>query len=55
MTVQENAPLGTLVGRVKAIDGDQGSNAASVYTITHANIGSVYVLYKTHFLVVLTI
>lgn len=41
MTVHENAALGTMVGHVKAIDNDKGSNAAFFYAITHANIGMV--------------
>ncbi|XP_048580487.1 cadherin-23-like isoform X2 [Nematostella vectensis] len=39
MTVNEDAALGTGVGRVKAIDGDQGLNGMFEYAITHANIG----------------
>lgn len=39
MTVMENAPLGTEVGRVQAFDKDLGQNAVFEYAITHANIG----------------
>lgn len=39
MDVLESAPLGTIVGLVKAVDSDQGPNAVFVYSITHANIG----------------
>lgn len=39
MTVMEDAPLGTAVGRVQMIDRDLGQNAEFEYAITQANIG----------------
>ena len=39
MTVSEDAPLGTAVGRMQVIDGDLGQNAEFEYSITQANIG----------------
>ena len=39
MTVKEDAPLGTRVCRVEALDSDVGENAVFEYAITHANIG----------------
>ena len=42
MTVMEDAPLGTRVGRVQAFDSDAGQNAVFEYAITHANIGRSY-------------
>ncbi|XP_078366665.1 protocadherin Fat 4-like [Oculina patagonica] len=39
MTVVEDAPQGTRVGRVQAFDSDAGQNAVFEYAITHANIG----------------
>ena len=39
MTVMEDAPLGTRVGRVEAFDSDTEENAVFEYAITHANIG----------------
>ena len=39
MTVMEDAPLGTGVGRVQAFDNDLGQNAVFEYAITYANIG----------------
>lgn len=41
MTVMEDAPLGTRVGRLQAFDSDVGQNAVFEYAITHANIGKV--------------
>lgn len=42
MTVVEDAPQGTRVGRVQAFDSDAGQNAVFEYAITHANIGRSY-------------
>ena len=42
MTVMEDAPLGTAVGNVQAVDNDIGQNAVFEYAITHANIGEYY-------------
>ena len=41
MTVMEDAPLGTRVGRLQAFDSDVEQNAVFEYAITHANIGKV--------------
>ena len=39
MTVIEDAPVGTGLGQVRAVDADLGENAKFEYSITHANIG----------------
>ncbi|XP_068723113.1 protocadherin Fat 4-like isoform X1 [Montipora capricornis] len=48
MTVLEDAPLGTAVGRMQVIDGDLGQNAEFEYSITQANIGPDQTVVSIH-------